>query len=489
MNNTKVEQINQLQLKRETMIKTLEFKLNPSTEQKAILNEWFDIQQYVWNVSLGLLHQSNDFSAYNKADKTSHPCCPIYRDKRWFKDDNGDRQYIPRSYIANKKGIMSCPIPDYYQEPQINQWRSLNGKRNDDLTKWWKYRDLADKRDNRNNRIYADWVKTCPYKFMAGTVAKLHVSWREFKNFSRPDQRQPKFKNKKYPLTSIHYADHLNFKGDYISIHRSIGKMKVKGLEQRLGKAIKVCQGYTITRKATGFYLYQSVEMPAKQIKPSTLTAGFDLGTVHLLIDDFGKMTTNQRYGRQASQKMERLQRKASRQYELNGKSKNWGKTQRKIARLHEKITRQRKGYNHKLSTFITRKFDTVVFEDLHIQNMTKRAKPKPNEHGGFDPNGQAAKSGLNKSLLDASWGSLKTLIKEKAANQGKQVIEVPAAGTSQTCFACGHRAAENRLTQAVFKCVACGHEDNADINAAKNIKALGMKMDRALHDGNSKRG
>ena len=43
---------------------------------------------------------------------------------------------------------------------------------------------------------------------------------------------------------------------------------------------------------------------------------------------------------------------------------------------------------------------------------------------------------------------------------------------TSRRCNACGHVAAENRKSQAVFCCVACGHTANADVNAAKNIAA-----------------
>ena len=48
----------------------------------------------------------------------------------------------------------------------------------------------------------------------------------------------------------------------------------------------------------------------------------------------------------------------------------------------------------------------------------------------------------------------------------------VPAAGTSQTCNACGHRSRKNRESQAVFRCKACGHTDNADANASRNVLA-----------------
>jgi hypothetical protein len=50
--------------------------------------------------------------------------------------------------------------------------------------------------------------------------------------------------------------------------------------------------------------------------------------------------------------------------------------------------------------------------------------------------------------------------------------MKIGSAYTSQTCHACGHRAAESRESQVVFRCRACGHADHADVNAAKNIAA-----------------
>ena len=38
-------------------------------------------------------------------------------------------------------------------------------------------------------------------------------------------------------------------------------------------------------------------------------------------------------------------------------------------------------------------------------------------------------------------------------------------------CHVCGYVDKENRQTQSLFKCVKCGHIDNADVNASKNIK------------------
>jgi putative transposase len=48
---------------------------------------------------------------------------------------------------------------------------------------------------------------------------------------------------------------------------------------------------------------------------------------------------------------------------------------------------------------------------------------------------------------------------------------------TSRTCPACSHIAKENRQTQALFLCVDCGYENNADVVGAINILARGYRV------------
>ncbi|WP_233712509.1 transposase [Kribbella turkmenica] len=109
--------------------------------------------------------------------------------------------------------------------------------------------------------------------------------------------------------------------------------------------------------------------------------------------------------------------------------------------------------------------------EDLRIGQLTKRPERKPDPHrpGGFLPNRRRAKAGLNRGILAAGWGLLVQRLEDKAAGR---VEKVNPAYTSQTCSICGHRAPGNRESQAVFRCVACGHQANADVNAAVNVAA-----------------
>jgi putative transposase len=113
---------------------------------------------------------------------------------------------------------------------------------------------------------------------------------------------------------------------------------------------------------------------------------------------------------------------------------------------------------------------------------MTRRPKPRPDSEGGYEPNGATAKAGLNKSILDAGWGMFLRVLAAKAESAGRQMIAVNPRHTSQRCAQCGHTVAGNRVSQAEFRCLACGHHAHADVNAAINILRAGLALQEAEH-------
>jgi transposase len=141
------------------------------------------------------------------------------------------------------------------------------------------------------------------------------------------------------------------------------------------------------------------------------------------------------------------------------------------IAKLHARAGDRRKDWVEKTSTDLARRFDVIRVEDLRIPQMTRRPKPKPDPErpGNHLPNRRRAKAGLNRGILANGWGALVRRLEHKARGR---VEKVNTAYTSQTCSVCRHCAPENRESQAVFRCVACGHQANADVNAAANIAA-----------------
>jgi putative transposase len=137
----------------------------------------------------------------------------------------------------------------------------------------------------------------------------------------------------------------------------------------------------------------------------------------------------------------------------------------RRLARAKEHEANCRRDAAHKLSREIVDTYDFIALEDLRLTSMTRSAKGTVAEPGS----NVRAKSGLNRALLDAGLGQLATLIREKAAHAARTVIGVNARYSSQTCAVCGHVAKENRDGPR-FHCGRCGHQADADINAAKII-------------------
>jgi putative transposase len=128
--------------------------------------------------------------------------------------------------------------------------------------------------------------------------------------------------------------------------------------------------------------------------------------------------------------------------------------------------TDRRRDWVEKTSTDLARRFQTIRVEDLHVRAMTRSARGTRERPG----TNVAQKRGLNREIHRQGWGFLVARLKHKAAGR---LESVPAAYTSQRCSACGHVAPENRKSQAVFQCVACGAGPcNADVNAALNIAA-----------------
>ncbi|WP_433462337.1 RNA-guided endonuclease InsQ/TnpB family protein [Spirillospora sp. CA-128828] len=134
------------------------------------------------------------------------------------------------------------------------------------------------------------------------------------------------------------------------------------------------------------------------------------------------------------------------------------------IARLRARETDRRKDWVEKTSTDLARRFDVIAVEDLNIGGMTRSAR------GTVEAPGRCVrqKAALNRGILAASWGALVTRLEHKAPGR---VVKIDPRNTSRTCNACGHVAGENRESQAVFSCVACGFRVNADVNAAMNIR------------------
>jgi len=204
--------------------------------------------------------------------------------------------------------------------------------------------------------------------------------------------------------------------------------------------------------------------------------AGIDRGVRTAMVASDGQHYRAPRISDRDAARYLALQRKHARQ---KPGSKRREKTRRKMAAVTAKVTDRRRDWAEKISARLVAGHDLVVFEKLNIPGMVKRPAPKPDPDrpGGFLPNRARAKAGLNRGILASAWGILGTRTRQKAEAAGAAVVFVDPRFTSQQCRLCGHIAPENRESQAVFRCVACGHADHADVNAARNVLARGLAL------------
>jgi putative transposase len=233
----------------------------------------------------------------------------------------------------------------------------------------------------------------------------------------------------------------------------------------------------TVRSKADGWYIsvrLQDDSVPIPPISDVVKSAiGVDVGIAKLVSTNTGETIPNPGFLKSSSRRQRILHRRASRKKKG---SINRRKAYQQLARLEQKIERQRADYQWKVAHKLTRTGDCIIFEDLNIKGMMARCKPKVDPNTGkYLHNGQAAKRGLNRAMADAAWGELKQKVIVVAAKSGVLVHSINPRHTSQECSCCGFKSPNNRDKEK-FLCESCGHLADADVDAAAVIRQRGLK-------------
>jgi putative transposase len=236
-----------------------------------------------------------------------------------------------------------------------------------------------------------------------------------------------------------------------------------------IGK-IKTC---TIKREGDCWYIVFACEIQEQKKLPYTdLPIGIDMGLKHFMTDSNGDVVDNPRFFRKSHGKLKKKQQKLAKKKRGSNRRR---RAVRLVAKAHKKVANQRRDFHHKQARVLVDTFETIVFEDLSMHHMVKRPKAKQDENGKYLHNGASGKSGLNKSILDAGWGSFIELVKHKAEWAGVTVMQVDPKKTSQMCSACGKEGEHKDLSVRTHVCEHCGVVLDRDHNAALNILDRGL--------------
>ncbi|MGK7917895.1 MAG: RNA-guided endonuclease InsQ/TnpB family protein, partial [Prochloraceae cyanobacterium] len=200
---------------------------------------------------------------------------------------------------------------------------------------------------------------------------------------------------------------------------------------------------------------------------PSPTIIGGDRGIAKFFTLSNGEYFAPLNAFKKLSKKLAKLQRQLAKRTKFSSNSK---KLKSQITKLHIKMANSRFDFLQKLSTNIAKNNSIVVLEDLKVSNMSASAQ------GDLENPGKnvAAKSGLNRSILDQGWYAFEMMLKYKLSWLGGELVLINPKNTSRKCPECGHTDQDNRKSQAKFSCQNCGYSENADFVAAKNILAAG---------------
>ena len=402
--------------------KAYKFRLEPNAEQELVLNKLLGSARFVWNQILAV---SFEMLANNER--------------------------INKVNLVNK-------IPELRKKPECAFLEnSSNG-----VSLQQKVRDLGDAWGKFFNKKEQAKLKQKPFRAKKPRFFKLsdggEVQLRPL---------MPRFKKKSDGYDSIRIVQFGRYcwvKGNQVKLPNDIGVVKFSKSQNIVGEIKNVTISKHVGKWYVSFGAENTVEAP---VHPSKSAVGIDLGVKKLITTSSGQVFDPINSFKANQVKLARLQRKLRKK---NKFSQNWKKLNLKINTLHHHIANIRHDYLHKVTTTLSKNHAMIVVEDLKVANMSKSAK------GSIEKKGKnvKAKSGLNKSILDQGWSMLVNMLVYKQQWRGGLLVKVDPKYTSQTCSSCGHVAKENRLTQANFSCVECSFGENADINASRNILAVG---------------
>jgi putative transposase len=228
-----------------------------------------------------------------------------------------------------------------------------------------------------------------------------------------------------------------------------IGALKMVYHRPIKGK-IKTC---TIQRSSTGkWYVSFSVECEPERLPDTPEQVGIDVGLKTFATLSTAEEIANPRFFRKEEKALAKVQRKHSK---LAKGTPERRKHRKIVARMHERIAWRRENFTHQESRRIVDCFGVICVEDLQVNRMT-------HTHC------------LAKSIADASWSAFFSQLAAKAEEAGRKFVKVNPAYTSQTCNRCGHRQ-KMPLDVRIFNCPCCHIQLDRDLNAAINIRAVGL--------------
>ena len=300
---------------------------------------------------------------------------------------------------------------------------------------------------NRIKHSEFPWMRDVTIQATQNSLMNLGAA---FQNFFAGRARYPKFKRKfqhdSFKLSNIAFK----LDGSRICI-RKLGWVRMREALRFTGKLISC----TISRRADKWFASIVVDTePVLKPAENQGAVGIDLGLTTFATLSNGQKIAAPKPLAKLLPKLKRVQRAFSRKQKG---SKNREKARIKLARLHLRIWNVRQDFLHKLTSNLTRRYNTICVEDLNVKGMLRNKK-------------------LARAISDVGWHEFRRQLEYKSAMRGNNLVFADRFfASSKLCSQCGHKMEQMSLSVRQWKCPCCGAEHDRDVNAAINLRNLAV--------------
>ena len=369
------------------------------------------------------------------------------------------RLYPNKEQELKLNKVLGCYRFVYNQTLALKQQEYTNNKKSLGLT------DLS---KHFHNELLKDeqysWLKEENTKIMKQSIRQMLSA---YEKFFKQHNGFPKFKSKKdkqsalFPLEAISKKN--TFESRKITLIQPLKDIRFRCSDlnhNRLKQYRDGIRSATLSKTKSGnFFLSILIELPNEEVVKFKLTdrhVGIDLGVKDFVITSDGEVFENKHFYKSQEQKIVKLQRQLSKKQKG---SNNKNKAKIKLAKAFEKLNYQKENYIHSVVNELLKCYDIIFMEDLNISGMLKNHK-------------------LAKAIQEVGFYRFKSILVDKAFNNGKQVVFVDRFyPSSKTCSVCGYKKHDLKLSDREWTCPQCGEHHDRDINAAMNILLEGEQI------------
>lgn len=309
-----------------------------------------------------------------------------------------------------------------------------------------------------------EWLKEQNTKVMKQSIRQMFSA---YDKFFKQDNGFPKFKSKKdkqsalFPLEAISKGN--KFSERKITLTKPLKDIRFRCSDlyfKRLQTYKEGIRSATLSKTKSGnYFLSILVEVPQEEVirfEHTNEHVGIDLGVKDFVITSDGEVFENKHFFKTQEKKIAKLQRQLSKKQKG---SKNRNKQRIKVARVYERITKQREAYIHSVVNELLTHYDTVFMENLNVRGMLKNRK-------------------LAKAIQEVGFYKFKQILEDKARNNYKEVVFVDRFyPSSKTCHKCAYVNKGLKMNNRKWTCPSCGELHDRDLNAAINILLEGERI------------